>query len=62
VGIAAPFITLDSEEQRNNTTLARSSGDSHLLKSAFGIALLLDSVSIVVGKMQLILILSSLNS
>jgi hypothetical protein len=42
VGIAAPFITLESEEQRNNTTFAKSSGDSHLLKSAFGIALLFD--------------------
>jgi hypothetical protein len=60
--MAAPLITLESAEQRNKMTLARSSFNNHFLKSAFGIALLFASVSIVVGKMQFTLILFSLNS
>jgi hypothetical protein len=55
-------MTFDSSEQRNRITFVRSSAFTHLLKSASGIAFLLDSVSIMLGNMQFTLILCSLVS
>jgi hypothetical protein len=45
-----------SSELRNNTTFARSSVFTHLLKSAFGIAFVFLSVSIIFGIIQFTLI------
>jgi hypothetical protein len=55
-------MTLASSEQRNNTRFAKSSVFTHLLKSEFGIAFLLASVSIILGNMQFTLMLCSFTS
>lgn len=62
VGIADPFIIFESSEQRNSMTLDKSPGFIHLVKSALGIALLLASVSIIVGSIQFMLILEFFTS
>jgi hypothetical protein len=59
VGIAAPVIVFASSELRNKTTFAKSSGFTHLLKSAFGIAFLFAWVSIIIGIIQFTLIFDS---
>ena len=55
-------MAFHSSEQRNNTIFAKSGGFTHLLWSAFGIAILFASVSIVLGIIQFTLIFKSFTS
>jgi hypothetical protein len=52
-------MTFASAEHKNNITLAKSSGFTHFVKSAVGIAVLFASVSIAFGMMQFTLIFDS---
>src|SRR5690606_14263255 len=55
-GIAAPVIARAASEHRNRNTRAICSGDTHLLKSAFGRSARFSGVSIVPGSTQLTVI------
>src|SRR2546428_2854887 len=61
-GIAAPWITSASGEQRKRMTLAVASGLGHWLWSALGIALRFASVSKMLGRTALTLMRYGLSS